>query len=333
MKRLLSANLCTVAALGVALYESEAFTFSKNSFIHKRLSTTVNNKSSSLQVDSLVTLFAKPKKGKQLVSNYDFDAFDDDEPLSKKDQLLAEKAAKKAAKDAAKKKADEEKESAAKNKSDARAAALAALNNLDLADDAPMSAKDKKEMEKKMAKEAKKKEKEQEGPVLSKKEKAALKAIEEMERMEREAAAKSDSEGEPEVKLSKKELKAAAKKAEKEAAKKAAKEAKRAAKDSESEDIEAPVVAVNGEGAPVEEIKVKKITLEQRIRKERPPPRIRVMESSQPNFSALRLENVGVTFRDQEVLKDVTWGVQTGDRIGLVRRNEVKKNNAFRHFY
>lgn len=65
----------------------------------------------------------------------------------------------------------------------------------------------------------------------------------------------------------------------------------------------------------------KKATLEERIRKERPPPRVRVMESSQPNFSSLRLENVGITFRDQEVLKDVTWGVSTGDRIGLVGHN------------
>ena len=67
--------------------------------------------------------------------------------------------------------------------------------------------------------------------------------------------------------------------------------------------------------------KEKKLTLEDRIRKERPPPRVRVMESSQPNFSSLRLENVGITFRDQEVLKDVTWEVRTGDRIGLVGHN------------
>jgi hypothetical protein len=317
MKRIISANLCTAAALGIALYQSDAFTFSKNTFIHRRATSV--GETSSLNKKSLTQLLAKPKQGKQLVSNFDLDAFDDDEPLSKKDQLLAEKAAKKAAKDASKKKADDEKELAAKKNSDARAAALAALNNIDLDDNAPMSAKDKKEMEKKMAKEAKKKEKEEEeAPVLSKKEKAALKAIEEMERMERDAAAKSESGGEPEVTLSKKDQKAAAKKAEKEAAKKAAKDAKRAANNSESEDVEAPVVAINGEGAPVEEAKVKTMTLEQRIRKERPPPRIRVMESSQPNFSALRLENVGITFRDQEVLKDVTWGVQTGDRIGLV---------------
>lgn len=75
---------------------------------------------------------------------------------------------------------------------------------------------------------------------------------------------------------------------------------------------------------------VKTITLEERIRKDRPPPRIRVMESSQPNFSSLRLENIGVTFRDQEVLKDVTWGVQTGDRIGLVGHNGAGKTTQLR---
>jgi len=73
-----------------------------------------------------------------------------------------------------------------------------------------------------------------------------------------------------------------------------------------------------------------KLTLEDKIRKERPPPRIRVMESSQPGYTALRLENVGITFRDQEVLKDVTWGVQTGDRIGLVGANGAGKTTQLR---
>ena len=64
------------------------------------------------------------------------------------------------------------------------------------------------------------------------------------------------------------------------------------------------------------------VTLEDKIRRERPPPRIRVMEqTNQPGFISLRLENVGITFRNQQVLKDVTWGVQTGDRIGLVGAN------------
>ena len=72
------------------------------------------------------------------------------------------------------------------------------------------------------------------------------------------------------------------------------------------------------------------VTLEERIRKERPPPRIRVMESSQPDFSSLRLEDVAITFRNQEVLKGVTWGVQTGDRIGLVGPNGGGKTTQLR---
>ena len=54
------------------------------------------------------------------------------------------------------------------------------------------------------------------------------------------------------------------------------------------------------------------------------------MESSQPNFSSLRLENIGITFRDQEVLKDVTWEVRTGDRIGLVGHNGAGKTTQLR---
>lgn len=71
-------------------------------------------------------------------------------------------------------------------------------------------------------------------------------------------------------------------------------------------------------------------TLEDKIRKERPPPRVRVMETSQPGYTSLRLENVGVTFRNQEVLKEVTWGVQTGDRIGLVGANGAGKTTQIR---
>lgn len=54
------------------------------------------------------------------------------------------------------------------------------------------------------------------------------------------------------------------------------------------------------------------------------------MESAQPGYAALRLENIGVTFRDQEVIKDVTWGVQTGDRIGLVGANGAGKTTQLR---
>ncbi|CAN0181109.1 unnamed protein product, partial [Ectocarpus sp. 4 AP-2014] len=53
----------------------------------------------------------------------------------------------------------------------------------------------------------------------------------------------------------------------------------------------------------------------------RPPPRVRISSSSQPGFVSLRLEGVAVTFRNQEVVKDATWDVKTGDRIGLVGPN------------
>jgi ABC-type molybdenum transport system ATPase subunit/photorepair protein PhrA len=71
-------------------------------------------------------------------------------------------------------------------------------------------------------------------------------------------------------------------------------------------------------------------TAEERIRKERPPPRIRIMETSQPDYTALRLENIAITFRDQPVLKSATWGVQTGDRIGLVGANGAGKTTQLR---
>jgi len=54
------------------------------------------------------------------------------------------------------------------------------------------------------------------------------------------------------------------------------------------------------------------------------------MESAQPGFVSLRLENVGITFRNQEVLKDVTWGVQSGERIGLVGKNGAGKTTQLR---
>lgn len=72
------------------------------------------------------------------------------------------------------------------------------------------------------------------------------------------------------------------------------------------------------------------VTAEERIRRERPPPRIRIMESSQPDYTALRLEDVAITFRDQAVLKSATWGVQTGDRVGLVGANGAGKTTQLR---
>ena len=39
------------------------------------------------------------------------------------------------------------------------------------------------------------------------------------------------------------------------------------------------------------------------------------------SLSSVRLENINVVFKNTEVLKDATWGVNTGDRVGLVGAN------------
>lgn len=226
----------------------------------------------------------------------------------------------------------------AKKKKGPSAAALEALEALDAIDevvmDEPMSLKDMKKQAKQQKKAAKN---DEEPPVangkavadepvngkpkMSKKEEMLLKALE-MEKKDEQNAVIADDE----PKLSKKELKALKKKEEKMAAKaekknkKASVEDEFAASDPADSASENDVGIPDGAGAAVEE-EAAAPTLEDKVRKERPPPRIRVMESSQPGYTSLRLENVGITFRNQEVLKDVTWGVQTGDRIGLVGAN------------
>mmetsp|Transcript_1110 Transcript_1110/g.2342 ORF Transcript_1110/g.2342 Transcript_1110/m.2342 type:complete len:973 (-) Transcript_1110:136-3054(-) len=296
-----------------------------------------------------------------------------DEPLSKKEQMEAKKAAKKAEKAAKKAAAEAAAAAATTPKKDPKAAALEALEALETngaaangdaataingdifgGGDEPLSKKEQMALEKKKAKEARKKAANAADAAAPSGKKdpraAALKALQEMERMESQAAAAADADfdsdvdefGIPKKKLSKKEAKLAAKAAEKKAAKLAAKEAKRAAKRAEMEEAEGGIdgdageAEVNGAaaaGVPAQAVPPspkQKLTLEEKIRKERPPPRIRIMESSQPGFAALRLEDVGITFRDQEVLKDVTWGVQTGDRIGLVGANGAGKTTQLR---
>ena len=178
---------------------------------------------------------------------------------------------------------------------------------------------------------------ETEAPPLSAKELKLQRALEleaadEARQMVNEAA---------EPALSKKELLELKKKQEKMAAKLAKKEAKKQQQQQQQqsgttfaeEEEETTTVLVNGSNAngdPTSDdgddnessSESNTVTLEDKIRRERPPPRIRVMEqTNQPGYTSLRLENVGITFRNQQVLRDVTWGVQTGDRIGLVGAN------------
>jgi hypothetical protein len=221
----------------------------------------------------------------------------------------------------------------AKKKPNAKLAALEALEALDNIKeelDAPMSKKEMKELEKKRKKEEKAAATEASGgapngagadadpeqPQLSNKEEKLRKMME-MDAMvsaQDESSPVDDTAG-----LSKKELKALQKKQEKEAAKAAAKAEKKAQRAAELQEMNGDAENdVDGDSPGEEDVAEEdnRPTLEDKIRKERPPPRIRVMESQQPGFVSLRLEKVGITFRNQEVLKDVTWGVSSGDRIG-----------------
>mmetsp|Transcript_39094 Transcript_39094/g.67606 ORF Transcript_39094/g.67606 Transcript_39094/m.67606 type:complete len:766 (-) Transcript_39094:128-2425(-) len=82
--------------------------------------------------------------------------------------------------------------------------------------------------------------------------------------------------------------------------------------DSDAEDDE--------EGA--EEGAAPRETREDRMKRTRPPPKVRISAgSSQPGFVSLRLEKVAVAFKNQDVLTDATWELKTGDRLGLVGVN------------
>ena len=184
---------------------------------------------------------------------------------------------------------------------------------------------------------------------LSKKEQMLAKALalEALDSGEEESPYKEEK-----PKLSKKELKELIKKEQKQKEKEEKKRKKKEEKmqqkqqqeavvdgdDSEGEspspldatepEIAAVPVEAAAEEAPAES--TSKPTLEEKIRKERSPPRIRVMESTQPGYTSLRLEGIGITFRNQQVLNEVTWGVQTGDRIGLVGANGAGKTTQLR---
>ena len=322
--------------------------------------TTSNALHSSINVPSTTVLYAKKKKGPAAnaklaaLDALDSLALDPDAPLSKKEQKALEKQKKKEEAAAAKAAADSATEAAnppaAGGKKNAKEAALAALDGLE-DDDQPLTKKEQKALQKQQEMEAKAvgagAGEEIPAKPMSKKDEMLMKALameEEDNRRQAEADAAAEDAG---PKLSKKELKALQKKEEKMAAKAQAKAEKKAARAAEFEaaaaEVQAAAVegangeAVNGDavnGAPSETAAPHppppKLTLEDKIRKERPPPRIRVMEGAQPGYVALRLENIGMMFRNQAVLNDVTWGVQTGERIGLVGKNGAGKTTQLR---
>ena len=205
-----------------------------------------------------------------------------------------------------------------------KAAALAALEKLKAEQEAPLSLKEQKSLEKKMKKETKKQDQPQPNGKHDPKAaaRAALEALEGTEVLESPTSKK-------EAKLAEKMAKKDAKKGKKQVA-----EEEVDADEPESmngraaQKISAPPVFEEEE--MVETPQEDEVTLEDRMRKERPPPRVRVMEGVQPGYVSLRLEDVAVTFRNQQVLKGVTWGVQSGDRVGLVGANGGGKTTQLR---
>lgn len=295
---------------------------------------TPNFHSQDREPESKMILFAKKANAKaaalEALEALESEEEELDRPLSKKERKEMEKRQKKAEKvSQAEESSSVEETEGPKNgavggKKNAKAAALEALEALEDDElDQPLSKKQQKALLFKQEKEQPADEKEVANgepgqPSLSKKEEK-LRKIMEMEEMDSTREESSQVDNQPA--LSKKELKALKKKEEKMAAKAAEKAEKKAQNIAEMSNMNDFVNESNGNSAGMERPAgetqaLSKPTLEDKVRKERPPPRVRVMESAQPGFVSLRLEKVGITFRNQEVLKDVTWGVQSGDRIG-----------------
>ena len=66
---------------------------------------------------------------------------------------------------------------------------------------------------------------------------------------------------------------------------------------------------ITGTAAVIDE---KELTLEQKTRKEKPSARVRFIESSQPDFVSIGLENVGLMYGNDVILKSATFSISSG---------------------
>ena len=98
------------------------------------------------------------------------------------------------------------------------------------------------------------------------------------------------------------------------------KKAKKAKKQAQEEE---PVAVEEETFAPptVEAAEEEDITLEEKMKRQRGSARVRRIEQSSSGAATVRLEKVSVVFKNTEVLKDASWSVTTGDRVGLVGAN------------
>jgi len=89
--------------------------------------------------------------------------------------------------------------------------------------------------------------------------------------------------------------------------------------------------SVLGEGADEMSLGDGVATKEAKAKTGRPSAgRVRIDSNVQPGYVRLALEKVSVVFKNQDVLTDASWAVQTGDRVGLVGANGGGKTTQLR---
>lgn len=70
----------------------------------------------------------------------------------------------------------------------------------------------------------------------------------------------------------------------------------------------------------------------EKLRKDKPPSRIRFAENAQPDFVMMALERISVIFGNEVVMKNATLSVTSGERLGLVGPNGGGKTTLLRVF-
>ena len=101
-----------------------------------------------------------------------------------------------------------------------------------------------------------------------------------------------------------------------------------AIKDTKEIVAQSPAAVVEEE---VEEVKDPNAeTMEQKARREKPAARVRFAESSQPDYVMMGLDKVGLMYGNDVVLKDASFSVTTGERVGLVGPNGGGKTTSLK---